>query len=516
MKRIVAWLLVLTLLLSTGAIAAADTTERTIRASDVELNKYSKTMAVRLEGEEFYCIMDAEGNLLSGVEKGYTNAYPLSNYPFFSVNVKSSDGIHDEGLIDGWGNVLVPPMYADVNVISDRWQAGIKLTPCSADDKDYTVTNYSTNEKAFYRIDTADIYFDGQMVGSLSRSDYGGGSCNAYNAYLSITNTSKERIFYNSNLEPSPYKATYSGEFDTVRSKGVTSYIHQGSGQTAFASSCTLNPDDLVAPYLYDRGQVMDLQGNVLFKTAQVYDTVRDFQNGYAQVRIDRKYGLIDLNGNEVIPTEYAQLGNYESNPLAFGYISAVKGDKFGFLDAQGNVTCPFVYSKDVVSNRGTFGTVKNLDGTIIVLSAAVGELSEHFADVTFPAYDGCMSFVGKNADGQYCVVDLYGNTLLPYKDGYRSIYLSADGTLGVVYYGNREYEIIHFEIGAPAAPVAVEDDTWTCENGHSGNTGAFCTECGVPKPVNDEPITHCPNCGYDFGDKTPKFCPECGTKIEP
>ena len=24
--------------------------------------------------------------------------------------------------------------------------------------------------------------------------------------------------------------------------------------------------------------------------------------------------------------------------------------------------------------------------------------------------------------------------------------------------------------------------DSWTCENGHEGNTGNFCTECGAPK----------------------------------
>jgi hypothetical protein len=29
---------------------------------------------------------------------------------------------------------------------------------------------------------------------------------------------------------------------------------------------------------------------------------------------------------------------------------------------------------------------------------------------------------------------------------------------------------------------VAVEGP-WTCENGHEGNTGKFCSECGLPKP---------------------------------
>lgn len=521
MKKVFAWLLLLVFLAGACAVVHAESKETVIRARDVSLNKHSNTIAVKLEDEKYYRIIDADGNVLMTEATGYTYMYSSGSYPFFEVEVKSSDGVHDEGLVDGWGNVLVPAEYADVNIISGRWQAGIKLTPSSADEKDYTFT-FSNNEKKFFRIDTVDFYFDGRKVGSLNRSEYGGGNCTAYNSYLSVVNTARDRIYYNNKLERSPYTSTGSGEFDSIYKKGVYTYIHQGSGQTAFVPSCTLDPNDLSDPYLYDHGEVKDVQGNVLFRAAQVYDSVRDFKNGYALVRINRMYGLIDKQGNEVIPTLYDDLSNYEDNLLQFGYISAVKDGKFGFLDAHGNVTCPFVYANDVVRNRGTFATVKNLDGTTIVLSAAVGELPEHFADTEFPTSYGCRAFVGKNAQGQYCVADLYGNTLLPYQDYYRSIYLSVDGSVGVVSYGSWEYGIFHFDIADAAAPAAdapavsaVDDGSWTCENGHGGNTGKFCTECGSPKPVVETRVTECPNCGYAFGDTTPKFCPECGTKIE-
>ena len=36
-------------------------------------------------------------------------------------------------------------------------------------------------------------------------------------------------------------------------------------------------------------------------------------------------------------------------------------------------------------------------------------------------------------------------------------------------------------------AAVSAQDGTWTCENGHGGNTGKFCSECGAPKP--EEPV---------------------------
>ena len=528
MKRIIALVLALLVMVPAFVSAGAESKEYTLTARSLDLNKYSGTLAYLAEDSAHYQIIDANGQVLMGEDGGYTYMSSTSSYPFFKTEVRSEDGIHDEGLVDGYGKVLVPAEYADVNIISDRWQAGVKLIPSSADEKDYTFSNWSTGEKSFFRIDLVDMYFDGQKVGTLNRSEYGGGNCTAYNAYLCVTNLAKEKTFYNSRLEKSPYAAKSSGEYESVREKGVTVIYHQGSGQQAFAASCTLDPADLADPYLYDRGVVTDVQGNELFKTKQVYDTMRPFSNGYALVRRDRMYGLIDLQGNEVIAPLYEELGNYEDNLMAYGYISAVKDGKFGFLDAQGKETCPFVYSKDAVRNRGSFATVQNLDGTTIVLSAAVGELQEHFADVSFPVYDNSRAFVGQNADKQYCVVDLFGNILLPYTEGVRNVDLNAEGTIALVSYGSRQYSIFQFDQAAPAekeadqpeetqepeAAPAADDGTWTCENGHAGNTGKFCSECGAAKPAEEAPANKCPSCGYEFGDTVPKFCPECGAKI--
>ena len=62
-------------------------------------------------------------------------------------------------------------------------------------------------------------------------------------------------------------------------------------------------------------------------------------------------------------------------------------------------------------------------------------------------------------------------------------------------------------ECGAPK-PV-VEDSSWTCENGHSGNTGKFCSECGAPKPVAEDGPWTCEN-GHT--GNTGKYCSECGS----
>ena len=523
MKRFFALVLSVLMILSLCSFASAASSEFTLHVRDINMNYLSATFSVKDEGADYYRIIDASGKELMGTEGHYVSMYPSSSYPMFKVEINSADGVHDEGLIDAYGKVLVPAQYADVNIISERWQAGITLTPCSADDKDYTFTNYSTNEKTFYRIDTADIYFDGVKVGSLNRSEYGGGNCTAYNTYLAVTNMERVRTYYNSKMEKSSISGDASGEYSTSYSKGHTTYVHNGSGQQAFVPTCTLTADEVLNPYTFENGVLYDLQGNEVFKGAHDYSTVRRFFNGYATVYYERKYGIIDMQGHEVLPLEFDSISSYENNLMSHGFAGVVKDGKFGFVDAQGNVTSPFVYSNDIVSHRGSFATIKNLDGTIIVLTAGAGELQEHFADVSiYGSSHGNAAFVAENADGKYCVIDLYGNTMVPYTEC-RSMNVSNDGTAVLIYYGNREYTILQFDAPgsavqttvtdpAPEAPAA-DDGTWTCENGHSGNTGNFCTECGAKKP--EAPLTKCPDCGYEFGDSVPNFCPNCGKNLK-
>ena len=56
-----------------------------------------------------------------------------------------------------------------------------------------------------------------------------------------------------------------------------------------------------------------------------------------------------------------------------------------------------------------------------------------------------------------------------------------------------------------PAACAAEPADGWKCECGHT-NTGKFCSECGKPRPVQEESWV-C-ECGHT---NTGKFCSECG-----
>ena len=51
------------------------------------------------------------------------------------------------------------------------------------------------------------------------------------------------------------------------------------------------------------------------------------------------------------------------------------------------------------------------------------------------------------------------------------------------------------------------EEDTWTCPNGHEGNTGKFCPECGAEKPAPVEEWT----CKNGHEGNTGNYCTQCG-----
>ncbi len=503
--------------------AAAETTVREISARDVELSRYTGVMAIREKNSDTYVLFSPSGEKLTDGQ--YTSMY-ATDYGFFKVEAASEDGVHNDGLIDSTGRVLIPPEYADISVVSSRWQVGIKLVPCEADDKDYTFSNWSTNEKLFFRIDTVDFFLDGEKAGSLSRADYDGYPT-AHGAYICVQNRERQRFWYDRTMsEGRP--AQSSSEYETQYKNRVTTYTHNGSGQTAFAPGCTLTPEDVDQSVVYENGHALDLQGNVLYDAKQNYDSNRPMSGGaYCRVKIYGKWGVIDREMNEVIPLEYDEI-SYEDESLSrFGYIGAVKDGKFGFVNAAGEVTCPFVYAKDIVSNKGTFATIKNLDGTIIVLSAAAGELPEHYAEVSVPGYSGSMSFTARNASGERGAVGLYGNVLVPFSADNRSISLSADGRIAVVSKGGYVYEIYHFDDAdlfpadlvngagehtekAPETPETAAGDTWTCANGHEGNTGKFCTECGSPRPAAEDDGTW--TCANGHEGNTGKFCSECGS----
>lgn len=73
------------------------------------------------------------------------------------------------------------------------------------------------------------------------------------------------------------------------------------------------------------------------------FEDARDFQNGFACVKKDGKWGYINTAGETVVPFEYT--GAYGSDGLSFVVGKEIDGEtKFGAIDADGNTILPFVF----------------------------------------------------------------------------------------------------------------------------------------------------------------------------
>ena len=117
------WLsLAAALVLCTGiAAACAETTvsEKVIEAYNLELNTKSNTLIVtdRSTGQKY--VADTEMNRLSD-----PYAYISEEEGYFEA---ANEDLH-VGLLDGQGKLILPLEYGEVDVLSDRWIAGMDLS----------------------------------------------------------------------------------------------------------------------------------------------------------------------------------------------------------------------------------------------------------------------------------------------------------------------------------------------------------------------------------------------------
>ncbi len=546
MKKTLILLLVATLLLSglsamaQPAIAGSYTLEA--RDHSITLNPYNNRLADRWKGSDsyFYTMIDSNGNKLT--DKDYI--YMSEEHEFFEVAAENV--LNCFGLIDSDGVEVIPMQYGDIKYLNSDWQLGVILEPATEDKYDYE-SSWFSSEKSYYLVTAYDVYYRGRMIGSLGRSDYD--FSETHGAYLYIEDRQGNISYYDCEFNKSDYQADYYSlsEYDSYD-------LHCGSNQQAFTPECTLTSDEVDQDITYYNGQLFDLQGNRIATTANSYDSVYDFKGDYARVYCDGKYGLINRNGEEVVPCLYDEIEGSESY-LKGGYVGVVKDGKFGYVDAQGNETTEFKYSKDIVEGRyGTFSTVKNLDNKTIVITAAIGELPVTYDDVEYVSMDqSCRQLCAVENDGKAGVIDLWGNEIIPLDGTYDDIHdfsISNDGT--VILAKADQQSLSEFTIysidnsasgsaqGITSTPGRIEsrpstndtatgetadtdigatDDTtagtadgnWVCSDCNTQNSGNFCANCGAKRP---EEAVSCKNCGYQPEGTVPNFCPNCGTQF--
>lgn len=477
--------LVLVLMVAGTALAAEVTGQHAMEnVYSAELNPVSNVLAVRYRDENGYRLVSADGQAIT--EPLYLDMDDLQGY----FEVQAEEGLNKRGVIDAAGAQIMPCEYADIDCLSDRWLVGVVLEEATAENYDYTAFG-----GGYYLVTRYDVYYQGAKVGELGRMDFR--SAYAYGDYLYVRPEEGDAIYYDRAMTPSGYEGgSASYEYDDRGREGV---FHMGSGQQAFTEGCTLTSEEVCCDRYLKNGVLYDLQGNVV---ANVDAESVSFEGDgtYGRIRKDGLYGLINRDGQVILPCAYAFIAT-NSRDCFFpgGYQLLEKDGKVAFADAQGNLTCDFVYAESALErSTAPYATIRDLDGSVMVLSGAVGELATRYADVAYNG-QGTPLILVENSEGQSSVLSLTGDTLVPFMD--RSLsYVSAsvDGTVVLVSEGDRRYTVYQIDPSVSAEEVAAAQ------------------AAGVNPAEDDaQAMAYCPNCGTKLPEELPNFCSSCGQKLK-
>lgn len=503
------WLVILLALCLFCSVAAAEVSVdvKVVDVRDLTLNEGANTFVIRTDSRQ-YQVVDSEMNPLSA-------EYPRIDTRDGQYKVCTQDNTW--GLLDGQGKELIAPAYDDIQTISERWAVGITLKESTAENYDYE--SWFSETKKFYLIDTADIFYCGEKKSTLTRLEWN--YAYAYGDYLVIQNREKKYSAYNKDFVQSAFELEYSSEYSENYNTGKV--IHVGSGQEAFVPGCTLTPDEVQQYVWINRyDMLIDLQGNEIADLSD-YQNMHSVDKESNLIRVKnnkKKLGLLDATGKMIVPCEYDEFGYDFTSAQKMGYIYAVKDGKAGFVNLKNGKESGFDFLESAGRQRSAFIVIEDPREGVILISAVAGELPGRYKEVDIPYSSAVMFATVQEMDGRIHVIDAKGNDPLTdtpeIKNSYNVSY-SKDGSIILVKDIAGAYHIYKVtytedpEENLDEANIESGDgaETWTCENGHEGNTGKFCGQCGAAKPAKEEDGTW--TCENGHEGNTSNFCTECG-----
>ena len=149
-----------------------------------------------------------------------------------------------------------------------------------------------------------------------------------------------------------------------------------------------------------------------------IYDLIGDFSEGYAVAVKGEKAGIVDMNGNVIIPFIYDYNWDYsgESDPLLPMYVhnglsAAFLNENWGVIDMKGNVVVPFEYDWTVIGSKGTVRAYKD-------------EINYYFDSKGNPLRSDRYIFAENDPDAE--IIPIY----LPGDGNQKGGYISPDGTI--------------------------------------------------------------------------------------
>lgn len=405
MKRFACAMLALCLLLAACGGALAEAT-LLCELPDVSAQWIENTDLLR-----FYDGLDTGHNSIAGMD-GATLTEPIYSFQMsgengliVTIKTDEAEGFNCWGALNLSCAEVLPFQYGDIEVLSPDWALGIVLEKTDSDDYDYAAF---ADDGMNYRIQTVDVYSlaGAGLVATLSREQYV--RANVMDGLLYVEDRATG--------EATAYDAGFNPVYTGLRS--------------------VLDDSQANVHSYYEDGKygLMDAQGNVLL--APTYDSIYNFDGDYAMVSLDEHYGLIDRSGNVVVPAEYDSIDQGYRAPYGgdsyenCGYFCVEKDGKLGYVTAGGAVTCEPKYSVEEcdLDNYGV-SAAGEIDGKPVILAADGRETdlsAAGYSEGDVASNSRGLFYRVENAEGDYGLIDLYGNELLPCE--FVDMSMSGDG----------------------------------------------------------------------------------------
>ena len=352
-----------------------------------------------------YALMDLNGNPVT--DRMFHNSFDL-NYGYITTAEATAEGYNVYGLIDQAGQVLLPFQYGDIDVMNEEWAVAFSLVEATADNYDYE----SWTDDSYWLIGTADVYKlpEGNCVASIARENF----ADAY----AVGNTI--------NIED---RAT-----GKVTAYGADFAVLAEDIGRLYSEDYYTKPVNELRNDEYMFG-LQDAQGNVIVEP--VYDYL--YLNGqYAEVELNDLNGLIDLQGNVIVPCEFEEVmyvysGYVPYDPAeevafeAAGYVGVVKDGKLGYVAAGGAVTCEPKYAESNMDYNGASATFTDMEGNNWILAAdGIETKLEGYERIDCLDHSSGLYYEVSDADYNSGLIDWHGNVVLPME--YDSVDMSGDG----------------------------------------------------------------------------------------
>jgi hypothetical protein len=156
-----------------------------------------------------------------------------------------------------------------------------------------------------------------------------------------------------------------------------------------------------------------------------IYDLVlvKPEQKLAVVIDVNDKWGIVDLQGNIIIPLEYDDLTSFDEQGLA----AAEKQEKWGWINRQGAIVIPFEYDDlsrsmrsaafdnnnlAIVKKNGLWGAINSSGEPVIPFQYSNGH---HCADDS--------EWLGFERDGRWGCLDHHGNVVVPFEYDYHIIF---------------------------------------------------------------------------------------------